>query len=81
MVSDAPGLATLAVLPAQGGFQTGPLRVRKASGLVAAAQVPACGGLQTGRFGSERSPACPLWLEFQFEEAFKRNAFGSERLS
>ena len=81
MVSYASGLAALAYLPAQSGLQTGPLGVRQASVLVAAAQVEARAGLQTGSLDSERSPACPSWLEFQFEKAIKRDASGSGSLA
>ena len=48
MASYSSGLAVSALLPAQGGPQTEPLRVRKAPDLAAAAQVPAQAIFQTG---------------------------------
>ena len=55
VVSWASGLAAPALGPAQGGLQTGSLRLRKAPGLAASAQVTVRAGLQTGS----------LWLRWK----------------
>ena len=83
VVSWASGLAAPALGPAQGGLQTGSLRLRKAPGLAASAQVSVRAGLQTGSLWLRWKSSLSVEARIPARGVLKKgcHAFCSERFS